>query len=74
MKLTVKCFATLSVLTPPTRPYEWQAEGSVNELMAHLGIPAAEVKLIFVNGLSVEGTHILTEGDRVGLFPPVGGG
>lgn len=74
MQLTVKCFATLSAFTPTPQPYSWKDEGTVHDLMVHLGVPVAEVKLIFVNGISVEATHPLASGDRVGLFPPVGGG
>lgn len=73
MELTVKCFATLSPLTPSPQPYPWDG-GTVSDLMEHLNVPASEVKLIFVNGVIVEPTQPLADGDRVGLFPPVGGG
>jgi len=39
-----------------------------------LGIPAEVVKTVFVNGLYRELDHILADGDRVGIFPPVAGG
>jgi molybdopterin converting factor small subunit len=32
------------------------------------------VKLIFLNGLHAQGDEILSEGDRVGVFPAVAGG
>lgn len=75
MQLTVKCFATLTPLSPAGGTYEWsRAAGTVAELMAELHVPEHEVKLIFVNGVSVEPDRALADGDRVGLFPAVGGG
>ena len=46
----------------------------VHDLMITLGIPEKAVKLIFVNGMHAPPTATLQNGDRVGLFPPVGGG
>ncbi|MCL0074003.1 MoaD/ThiS family protein [Dehalococcoidia bacterium] len=39
-----------------------------------LGIPAKVVKTVFVNGIYRDLDHVLADGDRVGIFPPVGGG
>ena len=47
---------------------------TVEQLLAKLAIPAAEVKIAMVNGVSAELNQVLAAGDRVGLFPPVGGG
>ena len=47
---------------------------TVEQLLNKLAIPAAEVKIAMVNGVSAELTQVLAAGDRVGLFPPVGGG
>ena len=46
----------------------------MGQLLAKLAIPAGEVKIAMVNGVSAELTQVLAAGDRVGLFPPVGGG
>jgi molybdopterin converting factor small subunit len=37
-------------------------------------VPPDEVKRTFVNGLSKAPSHPLSDGDRVALFPPIGGG
>lgn len=75
MQLTVKCFATLAPLSPKDGTYAWACEtGTVADLMVELNVPAHEVKLIFVNGVSAEPNRTLVDGDRVGLFPAVGGG
>jgi sulfur carrier protein ThiS len=47
---------------------------TVADLINELGLPEEEVKLVFVNGRSCKMDHVLSEGDEIGLFPPVGGG
>lgn len=77
MKLEIKLFATL-------RPYMKGAcengslevaEGTtVTDIVAMLTLPEEQVRLVFVNGRHVGREHVLAEGDRIGIFPPVGGG
>lgn len=75
MHITVKCFATLSHLTPEKGEYNALPEhATIQDLMQALNVPAEEVKIIFVNGCGAQADTILQDGDRVGLFPPVGGG
>jgi len=52
------------------------ADGStLADLLGRLGVPPSEVHLAIVNGRATPGfAIILQEGDRIGLFPPVGGG
>lgn len=47
---------------------------SVQELLHVLGIPPERVKVVFVNARHQSPDHVLQEGDRVGIFPPAGGG
>jgi molybdopterin synthase sulfur carrier subunit len=49
-------------------------EATIGILLDKLGIPRAEVKLCYVSGLYREQGYVLSEGDEVALFPPVGGG
>ena len=44
------------------------------ELVRRLDIPLEEIKLVFVNGAAASLDTVLADGDRVGIFPPVGGG
>ncbi len=39
-----------------------------------LKVPPDEVKRAFVSGLSRGISHVLSDGDRVALFPPIAGG
>lgn len=50
-------------------------EGSdIAALLDRLGIPRQEVYVTMVNGQTLPTSRILREGDRIGIFPPVGGG
>ncbi|OGR35477.1 MAG: molybdopterin synthase sulfur carrier subunit [Desulfovibrionales bacterium GWA2_65_9] len=75
MHITIRCFATLSRFTPPDAEAFAVTPGeTAGQLAQRLGIPLAELKLVFINGAHVELTAQLADGDRVGLFPAVGGG
>lgn len=75
MNITVKCFATLSRFTPPDADAYPIAEGeTAQSVVSRLGIPPEDLKLVFVNGNHAELSKPLADGDRVGLFPAVGGG
>ena len=77
MMLDIRLYATL-------RQYGTDKSGAmtvdvpepvtVGQLLDKLAIPASEVKIAMVNVVSAEVTQVLAAGDRVGLFPPVGGG
>jgi len=47
---------------------------TVNQLLDHLDLPEKEVKVVFINGVVRGRDYTLTDGDEVGIFPPVGGG
>ena len=74
MALTVKCYATLAGYAPPGGEVPHVAGRTAADLIAELHIAADEVKVIFVNGLHASLDKPLMDGDRVGIFPAVGGG
>jgi len=75
MHVSVRCFASLSRFTPPDAEACAIGPGeTVGGLVARLGIPPEELKLVFLNGLHAGLDAALKDGDRVGLFPAVGGG
>ena len=47
---------------------------TVAGLLAQLGVPAKKVKIVMINGIHGSMDRIVNDGDRVGLFPAVGGG
>lgn len=46
----------------------------IRDIVSQLGIPEYEVNLVFVNGEKANLDSPLSGGERVGLFPPLGGG
>lgn len=73
--IQIKLFATLLDKLPEnTDNYPVKDGTTVANLVDLLGIDRKDAKLIFINGRKGELDSILQEGDRVGLFPPVGGG
>jgi len=46
----------------------------VKDVIQKLKIPVDSVKLIFINSVHAKINTTLKDGDRLGLFPPVGGG
>ena len=49
-------------------------EITVEELCERINIPCDKIKIVMVNGKSKSMDHLLKGGERVGLFPPIGGG
>lgn len=47
---------------------------TARDLLKIFGVPEKEVKIVFVNGVRKDLDTAVSEGDRVGVFPPVGGG
>jgi len=79
MKIEIHLFASLSKYLPTdalekTFIMEIGQKTPIKDIINRIGIPRAEVKLIFLNGIHARDTDILKDGDRLGLFPPIGGG
>jgi molybdopterin converting factor small subunit len=73
--ITLKLFASLKRFTPPSADgYPITPGTTIREVLQRLGVPEADAKLIFINGVKGQLTSPLGGGERVGIFPPVGGG
>ena len=74
-QIQIKLFAGLQSLGPPEMDrYEIEPGMTVGQLLARLAIPAEKARLIFVDGVKAGLDKTLEGGERVGVFPPVGGG
>ena len=74
-KIQVKLYATLRKFLPDdNNEMDVEPGVSVRDLLKQLGIPDTEAKLIFINGRRGSIDTILQGGERLGIFPPVGGG
>lgn len=74
MQITVKLFATLRVGRFEEKTLEFSGGTTVGGVIGELALPEKEVTLIFINGRHADLTTVLSAGDTLSLFPPVGGG
>ena len=88
MKVYAKIFATLVSMVPDRvrerypqgihagalLDIELPKESTLADLVDHLGLPRKKVRVVFVNGRAQQLDYILTPGDEIGIFPPIGGG
>lgn len=79
MRIELSLFATLSAHLPKDqmvdgRYLDVEEETTISDIIRDCEIPLDQVKLIFVNGVHAEMEKELHEGDRLGIFPPIGGG
>ncbi len=74
-QIQLKLFAGLDSFSPPSADrFEIDAGISVGELLALIELPVEKARLIFINGVKADLNTLLEGGERVGIFPPVGGG
>lgn len=78
MKLEVRLFANLRDLLPNDAKGVTQVEmaqgSTAAELITKMKIPRDLPLIVMINGKREDETTELKEDDRIGIFPPVGGG
>jgi molybdopterin synthase sulfur carrier subunit len=73
--IKLKLYATLQVFMPPGgEKYPISPGVTVQEILAQIKVPEEKAKLIFIDGTQGDLSSKLKGGERVGIFPPVGGG
>ena len=73
--IDLRLFATLRKFSPDSPDKYTIKDGStVGDILKRLHIPTEKAKLIFINSTKACLESALKDGDRVGIFPPVGGG
>lgn len=75
--IEVRLFATLRLRAREEEgriPFPSRPGLSVADVVGELGLDPADIHIVMVNGIHAALDTELEEGDRVGLFPPVGGG
>jgi len=78
MKVTLKCFSTLSDNENCSydKPYSHtlpEGAATVGNLAERVSVTKADISLVFVNGKRGDFNMALSEGDRVAFSPPTGG-
>ena len=79
IRVEVRLHASLERIRPGLKagealPLELREGTTVEQMVEALGIPKKGIHLVLVNGRTRPLDHPLSDGDRVALFPPVGGG
>lgn len=73
--IDLRLYATLTQFTPPeAASFPIESGMNIAQLLERLSIPMAEAKLVFIDGVKAQLSAQLHGGERVGIFPPVGGG
>lgn len=74
MKVTVKLFASLRKDRFDIQDFDCRQGATVRHILLSLNITEEEAAIIFINNRHGEPDSPLKEGDKVAVFPPVGGG
>jgi len=80
MKIEIRLLTQMKKYLPDpdlagnARWVDMEKEGTLRDLFATLGIPADTPKVILLNDRQGKLDDPLADGDRVTVFPPVGGG
>jgi molybdopterin converting factor small subunit len=74
-QIHIKLFATLQRFMPSSsNNFAIDSGITIRNLLEQLDIPEEKAKLIFIDGVKADLSSTLNGGERVGIFPPVGGG
>jgi len=78
-KVEVRLYASLRKYHPSSGDsdafnLELAAQAKLGDLITKLKIPRQEIGVLMVNGKWQKETQPLKDGDRVGIFPLIGGG
>lgn len=73
--IQIKLFANLQPFMPASgENYHINPGISIRNLLEELKVPQEKARLIFIDGVKADLSSTLDGGERVGIFPPVGGG
>lgn len=75
-RVNVNLYATLRsyVGGAPSVAVEVEPGETVGEMLERLGVPVEQTRILFVNNRAATLSQTLQDGDRVGVFPAIGGG
>ncbi|MGI8960703.1 MAG: Mut7-C RNAse domain-containing protein [Bryobacteraceae bacterium] len=67
-------YAELNDHLPPDQRYEAHGKSffvpsTVKDMIESFGVPHTEVELIIINGESTDFSHVVRDGDRIGVYP-----
>jgi molybdopterin synthase sulfur carrier subunit len=76
VRVKVNAYATLRAYLGGAASVDAEIEPgqTVESLLAGLGIPADQTRIIFVNNRAAALSYRLEGGEQIGVFPAIGGG
>ncbi|NDI76483.1 MoaD/ThiS family protein [Psychrilyobacter piezotolerans] len=79
MQIEIRLFAYLRELLPlesrGVKKIQVKNDLTIDDLMDEIGISEKEIMIVMINGIrKLDYNESMKEGDRVAIFPPVGGG
>jgi molybdopterin converting factor small subunit len=73
--IDLRLFATLQKFSPDSSDaFPITSGTTVRDVLEKINMPVEKAKLIFVDAVKKDLDTVLNGGERVGIFPPVGGG
>lgn len=74
-EIEIRLFAALAACSPEqAQAFHITSGMTIGQVLTQIKVPLEQAKLIFVNGMRAQLDTCLKGGERVGIFPPVGGG
>ena len=75
-RVNVNLYATLRAYVggAPSVEVEVEPGETVGEILERLGVPPEQTRILFVNNRTAGLAQPLADGDRLGVFPAIGGG
>ena len=74
MKIKVKLFATLRKERFDEKDLEIDNGSDIEYLLKKIQLKKEEIAIIFINGKHADLNTVISDGDDIALFPPIGGG
>jgi molybdopterin converting factor small subunit len=74
MKITVKLFAGLRAERFDEKGFDIDGVHDIDHLLKMIDLKREDVTIIFINGRHAGYDTVISDGDIVALFPPIGGG
>ncbi|MBN2041278.1 MAG: MoaD/ThiS family protein [Spirochaetes bacterium] len=74
MQIVTKLYATLRDGRFYSRIMEFPDDATVFDIINSLNIKEEEAAIVFINNKHAGINTVLTEGDTLAIFPPIGGG
>lgn len=74
LRVIIKYFASLRTKRPKMEERDLPEGTTILDILTLLNLKSSDVAIVSVNGKAVTDDYVVKDLDRVGLFPPMGGG